>query len=203
MRPILATALALAAVPALAQMPTSPPGKPDPALATAGTYTVDSGHTQVVFTVNHMGFTEYSGQFTQPTGTLTLDPKNPSADKVQVTFPIAKVSTTVAALDSHLQKPEFFDAAKYPTGSFTSTRVVVRGTTATITGDLTLKGVTKPVTLNARFIGAGPAPMGAKKTNVGFAATTSIKRSDFGIDYGIPLVSDRVDLVINAAFEAQ
>lgn len=203
MRLALAAALAAAlGIPATAQLPTTQPGKPDPALATAGTYTVDSGHTQVVFTVNHMGFTQYSGQFTQPTGTLTLDAKNPAADKVSISFPIDKVSTTVAALDAHLKKPEFFDAAKYPTGSFVSTRIVVRGTTATITGNLTLKGVTKPVVLNARFIGAGMAPMGAKKTNVGFAATTSIKRSDFGIDYGIPLVSDRVDLVINAAFEA-
>lgn len=202
MRPVLIAALTLAAVPALAQMPTSPPGKPDPALATAGTYTVDSGHTQVVFTVNHMGFTQYSGQFTQPTGTLTLDGQNPSADKVSISFPIDKVSTTVTALDEHLKKPEFFDAARYPTGNFTSTRIVVRGTTATITGNLTLKGVTRPVVLQARFIGAGPAATGPRKTNIGFAATTSIKRSDFGIDYGIPLVSDRVELVINAAFEA-
>ena len=195
-------AILLLAVPALAQMPTTPPGKPDQKLAMPGTYTVDGGHTQVLFTVNHMGFTEYTGQFTQPTGSLTLDSRNPAANKVSIVFPIAKVSTTVPALDAHLQKPEFFDATKYPTGSFVSTRVMVRGTTATITGNLTLKGVTKPVTLAARFIGAGIAPMGPKKTNVGFAATTSIKRSDFGIDYGIPLVSDRVDLVINAAFEA-
>lgn len=193
----------LLAAPALAQMPTTQPGKPSPALATAGTYHVDGGHTQVLFTVNHMGFSEYTGQFTQPTGSLTLDPKNPSASQVTITFPIDKVSTTVAALDTHLKTPDFFDAARFPTGTFTSTRIVARGTSATITGNLTLKGVTKPVTLAATFIGAGTGVMGAKKTNVGFHATTTIKRSDFGINYGIPLVSDEVRLQINAAFEAE
>lgn len=201
MRLIFASALALAAAPLVAQMPTTPPGKPDPAVVTAGTYTLDTGHTQVLFTVNHMGFSEYTGQFTQPTGSMTLDPKNPSATKLSVTFPIDKVSTTVPALDAHLKRSDFFDAEKFPTATFESTGVAVSGTTATITGNLTLKGVTKPVTLKARFIGAGSFGMGGPpKMNVGFAATASIKRSDFGISYGVPLVSDQVDLVINAAF---
>ncbi|MEP7006927.1 MAG: YceI family protein [Sphingomonas bacterium] len=203
MRIALVAVLALASAPLLAQMPSSPPGAPDPARAVAGTYKVDSGHTQVLFTVNHLGFTEYTGQFTQPTGSLTLDPANAANDKVEITFPIDKVSTTVAALDTHLKTADFFDAAKFPEGKFVSTKVTVTGTTATIAGDLTLKGVTKPVVLNARFVGAGNGPMGAKKLNVGFAATTSIKRSDFGIAYGIPMVSDKVDLVINAGFQAE
>lgn len=200
-----ATALALTfATPLLAQqMPTTAPGAPIVSRVAAGTYTVDAGHTQVLFTVNHLGFSTYTGQFTQPTGTLVLDPKNHANDKVEIVFAIDKVSTTVAALDAHLKKADFFDAAKYPEGRFVSTRVTVRGSSATIAGDLTLRGVTKPVVLAARFVGAGVAPMGARKANVGFSATTSIKRSDFGISYGIPLVSDRVDLVINAAFEAQ
>lgn len=203
MRIALVAVLALASAPLLAQMPSSPPGAPDPARVVAGTYKVDSGHTQVLFTVNHLGFTEYTGQFTQPTGSLTLDPANAANDKVEITFPIDKVSTTVAALDTHLKSADFFDAAKFPEGKFVSTKVTVTGTTATIAGDLTLKGVTKPVVLNARFVGAGNGPMGAKKLNVGFAATTSIKRSDFGIAYGIPMVSDKVDLVINAGFQAE
>lgn len=181
----------------------SVPGKPDPSLATAGTYTVDSGHSQVLFTVNHLGFSEYTGQFTNPTGTLTLDPANPSASKVEVTFPIDKVSTTVPALDAHLKKPEFFDAAQFPTAKFVSTRVEASGTSAKISGNLTIKGVTKPVVLDARFVGAGKAVMGPPKTNVGFSATTTVKRSDFGVNYGIPMVSDDVRLVINAAFVAQ
>ena len=194
-------ALALAAAPVLAQTPPALPGANDVTRVTAGTYAVDSGHTQVLFTLNHLGFTEYTGQFTQPTGTLTLDPGRPQNDKVEISFPIDKVSTTVTGLDEHLKKPEFFDATQFPTGKFVSTSVTITGTTAVIAGNLTLKGVTKPVTLQARFIGAGSNPMSKKKT-VGFRATTTIMRSDFGISYGLPVVSDKVDLVINAAFEA-
>lgn len=199
----LGTFTLLFAAPLLAQMPTTAPGAPIAARVAAGTYKVEPSHSQVLFTVNHLGFSEYTGQFTNPTGTLVLDPKNPARDKVDVTFAIDKVSTTVAALDTHLKTPDFFDAAKFPEAHFVSTRVAVNGMRATITGNLTVKGVTKPVVLQARFIGAGPAPRGEPKTNLGFAATTTIKRSDFGISYGIPLVSDRVDLTINAAFEAQ
>lgn len=203
---LIAAGLTALAVPVIAQqpagLPATPPGAPDVSRVKAGTYKADPGHTQVLFTVNHLGFSNYTGMFVEPTGTLTLDPKNPSAAKVEVSFPIAKVRTTVDGLDEHLQKPEFFDAAKYPEGRFVSTRIAVNGTSATIDGNLTLKGVTKPVTLKARFIGAGQGPMGGK-TNIGFAATTTIKRSDFGIDYGIPLVSDEVRLRINAAFVEQ
>jgi polyisoprenoid-binding protein YceI len=204
MRLVLASLLALAAVPALSQqLPTQAPGAPDPSRVVAGTYAVDPGHTQVLFTVNHLGFSNYTGMFVEPTGTLTLDPVNPAAAKIDITFPIAKVRTTVAGLDEHLQAPEFFDAAKYPTGHFVSTKVTVANQSAQIEGNLTLKGVTKPVTLDAQFVGAGKSPMGEPKINVGFAATTTIKRSDFGIDYGIPLVSDEVLLTINAAFIQQ
>lgn len=198
-----ATLALLVAAPSLAQMPTTPPGAPIAARVSAGTYAIEPQHTQVLFTVNHLGFTEYTGQFTNPTGTLVLDPKNAANDRIEVAFAIDKVSTTVPALNEHLKKPEFFDAARFPEGRFVSTRVTVRGTTATIAGNLTLKGVTRPVVLQARFIGAGTGPMGAHKATIGFAATTSIKRSDFGINGFVPLVSDKVDLVINAAFEAQ
>ena len=182
-------ALALIATPALAQAPAAP----------SGTYQVDTGHTQVLFTVMHLGISEYTGQFTQPTGSLVLDTANPANDKVEISFPIAKVSTTVAALDEHLKKPEFFDAAKFPEGKFVSTKVTVNGTSATIAGNLTLKGVTKPVVLQARLTGQGANPM-SKKPSVGFSATTTIKRSDFGVSYGVPMVSDEVKIVINAAF---
>ena len=193
--------LAALTVPALAQMPKEAPGVPDAKRVTAGTYKVDSGHTQVLFEINHLGFSEYSGMFVEPTGTLTLDPANPSAAKVDIVFPIAKVRTTVTALDDHLKRADFFDADKFPEGRFTSTRVTVSGNTAQITGNLTLHGVTKPVILAARFVGAGTMAMGGPaKLNIGFQATTTIKRSDFGISQGIPLVGDQVKLTINAAF---
>ena len=190
--------MVLLAAPVLAQ--TGLPGTADPSRVASGTYKVEPAHTQVLFTLNHLGFTEYTGQFRQPSGTLVLDRARPANDKLDVSFDIAKVSTTVPALDEHLQKPEFFNAAQFPTGHFVSTRVSLTGNKATIMGDLTLKGVTKPVTLQATFIGAGVNPL-SKKPTVGFRATTTIQRSQWGVSYGLPAVSDKVELTINAAFE--
>jgi polyisoprenoid-binding protein YceI len=201
MRLALVTLLALAATPALAQSDVGP-GTTNPAQVAAGTYAVDPLHTQVLFTVKHLGFSIYTGQFTQPTGTLVLDPKQPAADKLDISFPIDKAVTTVAHLNEHIASAEFFDAAKYPTARFVSTKVTVSGTKATIAGTLTLHGVTRPVTLDARFIGAGTNPMD-KKATIGFQATTTIKRSEFGVTFLNSMVSDSVPLTINAAFEAQ
>jgi polyisoprenoid-binding protein YceI len=193
-------AVAAATLPAIAQMPKEAPGKADPARVTAGTYKADSAHTQIAFTVNHLGFNAYHGLFGDSTGTLTLDPAKPSAAKVDIEIPMSGITTTSAKLTEHLKGADFFDAAKFPTARFQSTAVMASGTNATITGNLTIKGVTKPVTLNAKFIGAGKGPMNGADT-VGFEATTSIKRSDFGISYGVPLVSDEVPLEITVAFE--
>lgn len=183
--------------------PTHLPGIRDVSRVAAGTYKLEPDHTQVLFTFNHLGFTDYTGQFVQPSGRLTIDPAHPHKSKVDVTFAIARVTTTSAHLDQALQSAEFFDAAKFPEAHFTSTKVVANDTDATIYGNLTLKGVTKPVTLQARLVGAGTNPRPPNKATVGFAATAAIKRSHFGISFGVPIVSDRVDLVINAAFEAE
>ncbi|TVV71310.1 YceI family protein [Sphingomonas solaris] len=198
-RPILAAVL-LAATPAVAQMPTTKPGAPDASRVTAGTYAVDPNHTQVVFTVDHLGFNSYWGIFGGATGTLVLDPAKPNAATVSIEVPMSGLVTTSAALNEHLAKPDFFDVAKFPTATFRSTSVTVRGTTAKIAGNLTLHGVTKPIVLDAKFTGAGLGPMD-KKANVGFEATTSVKRSDFGVSYGTALVSDVVPLKITVAFE--
>ncbi len=161
---------------------------------------VDGGHTQVLFAYDHMGLSNNMGVIAGPTGTLTLDPKNPSAATVSVEFPVANIRTGVSALDEHLMKPDFFDGAKFPTAKFVSTGVKVEGTTADITGNLTIKGITKPVTLDAQFYGAGANPMN-KKENVGFSATTAIKRSDFGMGGFVPVVGDEIELKIVAAFQ--
>lgn len=204
----LAAPLALVAVPLLAQMPMTPPGKPNPALVTAGTYTVDPNHTLVGWRVDHLGFNDYFGIFGSATGTLTIDPKRPNASKVEITIPVSKVTTASAGLTAHLLrpgkdggKPDFFGASPAD-AKFVSTSVAASGRTAKIVGNLTLNGITKPVTLNAKFSGAGkmPATMGGME-NVGFHATAAIKRSDFGIVQGIPLVSDTVRLDITVAFE--
>jgi polyisoprenoid-binding protein YceI len=197
-------ALPVLALTGLAGALIAQPGKPDPAAITGGTYTADAGHTLVKWEVDHLGFTPYFGIFGDITGTLVLDPKNPGAAKVEVTIPVAKVTTASAGLTSHMLKPaeagkpaDFFGAAPAD-AKFVSTNVAVSGQNATITGNLTLNGVTKPVTLAAKFYGAGKG-MGGKE-NVGFTATGAIKRSEFNVGYIIPMVSDEVKLEIVAAF---
>jgi polyisoprenoid-binding protein YceI len=198
MRTILATALLVAAAPVLAQ---GVPGAPQKARVAAGTYQVDPAHTQVTWQVNHMGFSLLEGQLGASAGSITIDPAKPDATKVDVTFQVDQLSTTSAHLTEHLKSKDFFDAAANPTARFVSTAVRATGDKATITGNLTIKGVTKPVTLNATFIGAGANPMN-KKLNFGFRATATINRGDFGLGYAVPVVSDKVDLTINAAFAA-
>lgn len=204
MRVLVAVAL-LAATPFAAfaaQQAVQLPGQPDPARIAAGTYAVDGGHTQVSYTVDHFGFSKFTGQAGGATGTLAIDPKKPADARLDVTIPASGIVTTVKALDEHLGTGDFFDSAKYPDIRFVSTSVVASGTSAKITGNLTLHGVTRPVVLDTKFVGAGDNPM-TKKLNFGFSATAKIKRSDFGMDKYVPLVSDEVALEINAAFTAQ
>ena len=206
-RLVFALPLVLAA-PIVAQMPTAPFGSKNPAAITGGTYTVDPNHTLVGWRVNHLGFNDYFGIFGESTGTLVLDPKKPNAAKVDITIPVGKVTTASAGLTAHLLrpgkdggKPDFFGAAPAD-AKFVSTSVAATGMKAKITGNLTLNGVTKPVVLDAEFAGAGkmPAQMGGKE-NVGFHARGKIKRSDFGVVMGIPLVGDEVALDITVAFQ--
>ncbi|MDZ3831230.1 MAG: YceI family protein [Sphingopyxis sp.] len=206
-----AAAVTIAAVPGvIAQAPPQLPGVPDKARVAAGTYAADPGHTMVVWTVDHFGFSPYTGIFGDVTGTLVIDPANPAAAKVDVAIPVARVTTASAGLTEHLlragkdgAKPDFFGPAAAD-ARFVSTRVVLDddGDEAQVTGNLTLNGVTRPVTLDVAFHGAGTNPFN-KKATVGFRAETTIRRSDFGISYGIPVVSDAVALEIHAAFEKQ
>lgn len=193
-------AVVVATLPAIAQTPKDMPGKPDASRVTAGTYKADSGHTQILFSVNHLGFSVYHGLFGDATGTLTIDPAKPSTAKVEMEIPMSGITTTSADLTKHLKSADFFDAEKFPTAKFQSTSVTASGTSATIVGNLTIKGVTKPVTMQAKFTGAGKGPMSQLET-IGFEATTSISRSAFGVSYGIPFVPDEVPLQITVAFE--
>ncbi|MGV7121527.1 YceI family protein [Sphingopyxis sp. 550A] len=207
--PLAAILLAAVAVPAvIAQPPASAPGAPDKTRVTAGTYAADPNHTMVVWKLDHLGFSNYTGIFGDVTGTLVLDPANPAAARVDVTIPVAKVTTASAGLTGHLlrpgkdgAKPDFFGPAAAD-ARFVSTRVVPGddGDEAKVTGDLTLNGVTRPVTLDVDFHGAGA--MGGKQT-VGFEAEATIRRSDFGLGFGVPMVGDEVELEIHAAFEKQ
>lgn len=184
------------------------PGMADPARVTAGTYAADPSHSLITFEVNHFGFNDYYGIFGDVAGTLVLDPANLDAATVDVTIPVASVTTASKGLTDHLLRPgkeggtpDFFGPAPAP-ARFVSTSVKADGMMAVITGNLTLNGITKPVTFEAEFTGAGINPFNKKET-VGFEAETEIKRSDFGVNYGIPLVSDEVELDISVAFEKQ
>jgi polyisoprenoid-binding protein YceI len=147
-----------------------------------------------------MGFSTLFGMFGQPSGTLMIDPKEPAKAKLDVTFPMSGLTVTSEKFATHLAGPEFLDAAKHPTATYKSRVVAPAGEKATIEGDLTLHGVTKPVTLTASFHGAGINPM-TKAETIGFSATTKIKRSDFGLGAFAPVVSDEVEVTIVGAFE--
>lgn len=202
MRPVLALlpAILLLAAPAAAQQPA-----PDPAASVAqvvaGTYHVEPEHTQITFAVEHMGFTIFRGVLSKSSGTLELDPKNPAAAKLSVTVPISSIRTTSDKLNEELVAPDWFDAAKFPTASFVSTKITLGNeNTALVEGNLTLHGVTKPVKLLAHFHGAGPNPL-SKAATVGFDGRLTINRSEFGITKYVPLISDWVEMDIAAAFE--
>lgn len=175
----------------------------DAAQVQAGHYVLDSAHTLVRFTVDHFGISEFFGTLPGASGTLSLDPKAVSAARLDVTVPVATVSTTNKTLDEELVGAEWFDAAKYPTIRFVSTKVVKTGPSAAdVTGNLTLHGVTRPVTLKATFRAGAVNPMN-KAYTLGFNATGTIRRSDFGVSKYVPAVSDETTLSITAAFEKQ
>lgn len=205
---IAAACLVGAAIPVTAQQQPAmkAPGAKDASRVKAGTYRIDSAHSQVAWRANHLGFNDYFGLFGNPTGSLTIDPANPGGTSVTIELPIAEIATSNAKLTSHLLSGDFFDATKFPTASFKSTSVKVDddGDEAKVAGVLTIKGVSKPVTLDVDFVGAGNGPpqMGGK-LNVGFHAEAKIRRSDFGISYGIPMVPDEIPIEISAAFVQQ
>jgi polyisoprenoid-binding protein YceI len=201
LKSILASSLLalLIATPVLAQ---TPPTR-DPAQIQAGTYVVDPNHTQVGWRVSHMGFSNYAGGFSDVSGTLDLQPKNPSAAKLTIKIPVASVTTTSAKLTDELKGDQWLDAAKFPEMTFVSTKVTPEGKDkAKVTGNLTLHGVTKPVTLDVTLVGAGVNPL-SKKVTVGFDATGTLKRSEFGVKTYVPLIGDDLHLTIAGAFERQ
>ena len=202
----LATALGLVAAVATAQLaPAAMPAQGAGAASTAaqvraGMYKIDPDHTQVLWSVDHMGFSRLYGMVGGTSGTLRLDPARLSQAQVQVDIPLSGLTVTSTGFGKHLQTADLFDTAKFPTARFVSRQVAVSGQEATIRGDLTLKGVTKPIELRARFYGAGNNPM-SKAATIGFSARGELKRSEFGLGYGIPAVSDTVQLEITTAFE--
>lgn len=207
LRPALA-ALALLGTSAALWAAGSPPGAPDPARVIAGTYKADPLHTLVGWKVNHLGFNDYFGLFGSVSGMLVLDPANLSAARVSVRIPVRKVIVASEGIAGALLrdpkgggKPDYFGGSPGD-ALFASTKVspAPDGRSATIEGNLTLNGVTRPVTILATFAGAGKNPLTGKQT-IGFHGTATIKRSEWGINGDIPMVGDEVQLSITAAFE--
>ncbi len=200
MRPLSFLAAALLASGAVAQAPVLP-GTPDPSKVIAGSYAVEPNHTQIVFAVDHMGFSIFRGFLSQASGTLALDPAKLTATQLSVTLPIASIHTTSAKLDGELNSADWLDAGRYPTATFVSTKVTPGPEgLAMIEGNLTLHGVTRPAQIRAHFRGAGANPM-SKAATIGFDGRLMIERSQFGITKLVPLVSDHVEVTIAAAFE--
>ncbi|MFV5191497.1 MULTISPECIES: YceI family protein [Acinetobacter] len=169
-------------------------------LAAPVDYKIDPTHTATVFSWNHFGFSTPSANFTDIQGTIKVDNAKPANSSVEVTIPLSSVNTNVPALDKEFQEEAWFNAAKYPNITFKSTKVETKDKKHfKITGDLTVKGVTKPVVLDAVLNKQGEHPM-AKVPAIGFNATTSFNRSAFGIGNYVPNVGDKI--TVNITTEA-
>ena len=208
------TAAPAAAAPAAAAPAAAAPAATDPAASAAaapaagaaaapadpeigGTYTFDPEHSQIVFSYDHMGFSTSHGFVNGVTGSVTLDKADPSKSTVEASFPLGSLRTIAASLDTHIMGDDFFKGAAADTAvTFKSTSVKVKGDDeAKVTGDLTLNGATKPVTLDVELKKAGAHPMTGKPA-VGFNVETKIKRSDFNLGAFAPAVSDEVEIDI-------
>lgn len=162
----------------------------------SGTYKLDPTHTDVLAQWNHMGFSNPTAHFGTVDGTLVYNADDVSQSSVEVTLPLSGLNSFTAKFDEHLRSADFFEAAKFPVATFKSTKVEAAGTNKlTVTGELTIKNQTKPVVLDVTVNGAGEHPM-MKVPAVGFDATTTIKRTDFGVGAYAPNVSDEVTLRI-------
>ncbi len=166
------------------------------AFAEVTKYNLDPNHTNVTWHANHFGFSNPSGKFNEVSGFANLDLKNPKTSAVEVTIKTDSINTGITKFDAHLKSADFLNVEKFPTAKFVSKKVIVTGkNTAKVEGELTLAGVTKPLTLNVTLNKSGTHPFTQKPT-VGFSAKATIVRSEYGINYGIPGVSDKVALDI-------
>ncbi len=165
--------------------------------ATAATYKIDPRHTQVYFTYGHNQFSHLSGRLNEVDGTLEFDPAKPAASSISLELPISSLSTGVPGLDEHMKSADFFDAEKFPKASFKSTKVVVKDANHfDLSGDLTIKGTTKPATFAVTVNHTGENPR-RKTPMAGFDAVATIKRSDFGVDYMLQVGTDEVQIHVS------
>ncbi len=166
--------------------------------ALAETYKLDAEHTSATFTYSHFGLTHPTGKIMGASGALSFDPDHPADSKVAVTLDMTTLSTGLSLFDKQLQGPDYFDAAQFPTAAFTSTAVTVTGPdSADVSGDLTLHGITRPVTLAVTFTRKAFNPA-LVKTGIGFTANTHISRSAFGVSRYEPFIGDDIEIHIEA-----
>lgn len=159
-------------------------------------YVIDSDHTNITWFCSHFGFSDSSGTFKDTDGVIFFDENNPNQSFVKVTIKTGSVVTAIPKFTDHLKGKDFFNFQTYPEAKFESTSVKKIGKkTAIIEGKFTLLGVTKPIKLKAVFNKKGVNPFNQKRT-IGFSAETTIKRSDYGMNYGLPGVGDEVKIFI-------
>ncbi len=146
----------------------------------------DPPHTSAEFSARHMMVTTVRGKFEKLSGALDFDPENPTEASVEVTIDAASLNTGVTDRDNHLRSPDFLDVANYPTITFKSTKIEMTGESeGKIMGDLTIRGVTRPVVINTEYLGQGKDPWG--KTIAGFSGRTKINREDWGLTWNVAL----------------
>ena len=201
---LMAACLLLIAGPAIAATASAPPAPP------AGVYALDKTHTSVSFRVNHLGFSHYTARFSRIDGKLTFNSAAPAAMAVEASIAPTSLELNAppAGFHDQLMGASWFNAAAFPAITFKSTKVAVTGpTTAQVTGDFTLHGVTRPVTLAVTYNGGWPANA-MDGSRVGFSAYGVFKRSAFGMGFGVPAagstlgVSDDVEVMIETEFGA-
>jgi len=167
--------------------------------AAADLYAIDTEgrHYYAGFQISHLGFSIMHGRFDDLHGSIEYDAADPSASKVEVVIQAASLNTNLAKRDAHLKSPDFFNVGEFPEITFVSTKVEPGADgTAMVTGNLTIVGVTRSITLNAHLIKAGPHPF-SKAPIAAWSTRGTIKRSDFGIKYGLPAIGDEVTLVLD------
>lgn len=169
-----------------------------PVLAAPASYVLDAPHVSTAFIINHLGYSNMIGRFNDVTGAVQFDKDAVQTATVKVVIKSGSVDTNFAKRDEHLRSPDFFNAKEFPEITFVSSKVEKTGDkTGKLVGDLTMLGVTKPVTLDVVFNKQADNPM-SKKDTLGFSARGKIKRTDFGMKYGTPNIGDEVELLIEA-----
>lgn len=166
------------------------------AMANADRFLFDKAHTQILFFVNHLGFSNSQGEFHDYDGEILFDLSNPAESSVEIVIQTKSIDMDDEKWDDHLKNEDFFNVNLHPEMLFKSTAIELTGeNTALISGDLTLLGVTKPVVLDTTFNKAGRHPFNQKFV-AGFSAKTTIKRSEWGMNYGLPMIGDDVQVVL-------